>query len=193
LGDHTGRATGQCGPNGGNAVSAIPLELLARTVFELMRLPEFANSDFRDLTFRAHELLIECVRTIDHFEQGNCTYVQAIREITGWKRISAKELKLFEKFYKDTYLSFPSRVPRGSSLDLPIAMLTRQRQLREWKEDNSVPIKVCLEINRDFIKWNRKRQSEIHSAKGLKGVEAKKLKNHLRPRKTKPGTSQRQN
>jgi hypothetical protein len=144
-----------------------------------MRLPEFANSDFRDLTFRAHELLIECVRTIDHFEQGNCTYAQAIREITGWKRISVKEVKLFEKFYKDTYLTSPSRVPRGSRLDLWVTIRTRQKQFQEWKEDNSVPIKVCLEINRDFIKWNRKRQSEIHSAKGLKGVEAKKIKKSL--------------
>jgi hypothetical protein len=131
-------------------VSAISIELLARTVLELMRLPEFANSDFRDVTLRAHELLIECVRTIEHFEQGNCTYMQAIREITGWKRISAKELNLFEKFYKDTYLTFPLNVPRSSRFDLRITIRTRERQLQEWKEGNSVPIRVCLEIKRDY-------------------------------------------
>jgi hypothetical protein len=174
-------------------VSAIPLELLASTVLELMRLPKFANSGFRDLTFPAHELLIECLRTIEHFERGTYTYGQAIREITGWKRISARNLELFEEFYKDTYLTFPLKSNRESRLDLRNAIGTRARQLQEWKERNSVPSKVCLEINRDFITWHRKRRSEIESAKGVKGVEAKKIKKSLASPQTGAAYSQRQN
>jgi hypothetical protein len=114
-------------------VSEITLDLLARTVLELMRLPKFEACDVRDLTVRAHEILVEWVRTIEQFEQGNYTYGQAIRKITGWQRISARESKLFEEFYKDTYLTFPPRPAKGSRLDLHNAILTRQRQLQEWR------------------------------------------------------------
>jgi hypothetical protein len=173
-------------------VSEISLELLAHTVLELMRLPKFENCDVSDLIDRAHGLLVECVRTIGQFEQGEYTYPQAIRAITGWQRISAERFKLFEEFYKETYLTFPSRPTKGSLFELHSALRTRQRQLQVWKERNSVPIKVCLEINRDFIKWDRKRRSEIDFAKGVKGMEAKKFKKSLASRKTDSRTSQRQ-
>jgi hypothetical protein len=160
-------------------VSEITLDLLARTVLELMRLPKFEDCDVKDLTVPAHELLIECARTIEHFEQGDCTYREAIRKITGWRRISAREIRLFEEFYKDTYLSLRRKSWKAGRIDLNDSPGMRMKQLREWKERNSVPIKACLESNPDFKRWYDKRQSEIDSKKGVKGAEAKKFKKAL--------------
>jgi hypothetical protein len=179
LGDYAARNASQRGPNGGGAVSEISLDLLARTVLELMRLPKFDGYEFRELSFRAHELLTECARTIEHFERDNYTYKKAIREVTGRKRISEKDSKLFEEFYKDTYL-----MPSLTNLYGPNQ--ERLERLQWWKDTDSVPIKDCLQMNPDFIKWHRKRRSEIESAKGVKGAKAKNLKNRLhRPKSSR--------
>jgi hypothetical protein len=171
-------------------VSEISLDLLARTVLELMRLPKFADSDFRSLTVRAHELLTECVRTIEHFERDNYTYKQAIREITGWKRISKRQFKLFEEFYKDYYLAWlPSNPQKRPLLELYEPNLVKLQQLQKWRDTDSIPIKECVEMKQDFMEWHRKRHSKIQSAKGIRGAELKKRKKSLASRKIKPRTA----